>query len=598
MAEFRLNRNQYLAVSSNHPRIACIAGPGTGKTRVLVQRVKRLLAEGHSPHEILVLTFTNKAAHEVRERLDSPKITAGTFHSVCYTWINRYLERFGEFRPYVPTIYDDADTTDIVKEVVEKFVFSYSQTKARAILTAKYQDLIPNDEFTQSERLFISAFEEAVINQGHALTYDQILYYVYQKLSTDSFFQREMQQYKYVFVDEYQDTNKIQSELIKQLNPANLFVVGDLDQAIYAWRGAKLQELMNFANEPGTEKIFLNVSYRCRPAILQAAHNLIINNEIGFKEEILPSKEGVENAVQHTTFYNHQDELNSLLVDVASIQDGKTLAVLTRTNREASDVSELFKSKKIDHLLLTSENNLWGDFLVKNLMSYLKLVMNPKNGYSLFRAFREPARDWYNARIKSELHLEALEKIQNIVDVAAVRFPYDIVFKYLETVNEDTPIVDAIQELYNLVKPSNYLPNKQDIFAQLQTRIEEWANKAEDNRLKSFVRWMVFRDMQDALMTENAKVLVMTMHGAKGLEFDSVVIQNCVEGYLPIKNGDIEEERRLMYVAVTRAKDWLMLTDSEMIELPSYPGQVGVRVLNCIPSRFLHEMQIYEKQKA
>jgi len=611
MADLKLTRKQYNAVNSNAGRIACIAGPGTGKTRTLITRIKRLLAEGVSASEILVLTFTNKAAQEVRERLESPDIMAGTFHSIFYQLIGKYLEMFKEFHPYIPTIYDMADEEDVIKETIESTLTPFKIGEAKAILIRKYQDLADNREFTAQEGIFLSEFEDKVIREGHALTFDMILWIFWKRLGEAEFLRNELRnRFRYVFVDEYQDTNKIQAELIRLLDPANLFVVGDLDQCLYSWRGAKLEELIRFTQQEGTETIFLDTSFRSRPEILLAAHKLICHNQVGFKKEIYSVKEPKDNSFGIKSFQDSDTETRGILAEVPIFDPGQagtagngvleTIAILTRTNREAAEYSEALTKAGIDHLLLTTEQEIWNDFLIKNILAYLKLAVNPQNSHSLGRSLRVPVREWYNPRLKTEYHLEALKRHVPVIDIYREKHPEDLIFNFLKAVSPETPVFEALNLLCTKIgltrkeHPTykSILPNKIALIEQMIERVFRWSENVDDSRLKAFVHWLTFRDMQDKLLFENKRVLVMTLHGAKGLEFDRVIIPSVVENNLPSKRGDLEEERRLLYVGITRAKELTLLTYAIQKSFASAWGTHStMKIVNQLPSRFIEELK-------
>lgn len=584
--QIKLNKSQYEAVFSTTSRLAIIAGPGTGKTRTLVTRIKRLLGEGLPASSVMALTFTNKAAREIKERLDSPDIFSGTFHSLFYLLIIQYLDLFPEF-PFPPSIYDRADSQDIIKEVIERLISPLKMGQVEKILIRKYQDL--EESFTQHEAAAIREYERLVIYEGKALSFDMILFFFLKGLRENKTFRNDLRnRFQYIFVDEYQDTNRIQSEILRLIDPENICIVGDLDQSIYAWRGAKLEELIRFTKQEGTQTVFLNTSYRCTPEILKAAHNLITNNEVGFKQEIFSIHPPNEHSFSIRQFGDSTTQNSA----IASQAKGQTdLAILTRTNREAADLHDILKKHGVENLLLTSEQELWADDLIKNILSYLKLIINPLSVYHLQRTFRLPRREWWNPRLKSEIRLQSLQNTSPPINTYKERYPKDLLWDILQKFTPDHQALEVISHLVSIIREqSELLPNKDLLVNKMISRVSAWANKTDDSRLSAFVRFVTFLESQDQVLFQDCPVKVMTIHGAKGLEFQKVIIPNVIQGNIPSGKGDLEEERRLLYVAITRAKKSCNVLYSLSRALPSFKNNGFLKTISSIPSQFINEI--------
>lgn len=584
------NKAQEIAINSPAKRILCTAGPGTGKTRVMTQRIIRLLREGISPYNIMALTFTNKAANELEKRIKeevsekvSRKLTIGTFHGVFFRILNQWAESMGYSR--LISIYDTDDTSDVMKSIKEELFFNISDNEMAAIKTRKYQDL--SDPQNQTERMIISQYETKLFNNC-AMDFDQILYLFYMQLLNNPGFKRDIQnQYSHVFVDEYQDTNRIQSQIIQEIDPEHLFVVGDISQAIYSWRGARIEEIIEFPKSKNTDVNHLNISYRCPPEILISAHNLISHNSTGLNGELYSMKSPDPESINTITLQSKEIMLQWLNKHTSPDID---TGILCRTNGLAAEISESLTTAGIDHILLTNEKDLWQNQIVKGLLAYFKVFENPLDRHNLLKVLRLPAREGLTQRIMNEMHLNSLRDGKTLYTVFKETFPEDVFFQFLKYYesNKAESVHDLFFALIDhliLIEQLQDTPNKLKVLGDFLKRVKEWEENRDIGLLKdipSFLQWVSFRDIQEQLILSSKKVKVMTAHAAKGLEFDRVIIAGMNEGVFPNSRGDIEEERRLCYVAVTRTKEKAIVL-SYLNGKPSKEMQV---------SRFIGEMAI------
>jgi len=584
------NKAQEIAIQSPAKRILCTAGPGTGKTRVMTQRIIRLLKEGVSPYNIMALTFTNKAANELEKRIKeevsekvSRKLTVGTFHGVFFRILNQWAESMGYSR--LISIYDPDDTNDVMKSIKEELFFNISDNEMAAIKTRKYQDL--SDPQNQTERMIISQYETKLFNNC-AMDFDQILYLFYMQLLNNPGFKRDIQnQYSHVFVDEYQDTNRIQSQIIQEIDPEHLFVVGDISQAIYSWRGARIEEIIEFPKSKNTDVNHLNISYRCPPEILISAHNLISHNSTGLNGELYSMKSPDPESINTITLQSKEIMLQWLNKHTSPDID---TGILCRTNGLAAEISESLTTAGIDHILLTNEKDLWQNQIVKGLLAYFKVFENPLDRHNLLKVLRLPAREGLTQRIMNEMHLNSLRDGKTLYTVFKETFPEDVFFQFLKYYESNK--AESVHDLFfalidhlSLIEQLQDTPNKLKVLGDFLKKAKEWEENLDIGLLKdipSFLQWVSFRDIQDQLILSGKKIKVMTAHAAKGLEFDRVIIAGMNEGIFPNSRGDIEEERRLCYVAVTRTKEKAIVL-SYLNGKPSKETQV---------SRFIGEMAI------
>lgn len=580
-----LNEQQTKAVATDGKRVLVVAGPGSGKTRVIIERVARLVRGGYSGHDIILVTFTRKAAEEMKTRIterigehETRKIWCGTFHSICLRMLREWGGRL-DYRPDTLSIYDDADQRDLLDDVIQQLRVKVKRSALDQIVldygTVGAGSLETHEAQHPTECKVFRHYRMR-LRENNALDYGLILTEAQRLLSLfPDVLEHYRAKFKHILVDEYQDTDRLQAEIIGMLAPENLFVVGDSDQAIYSFRGATLQVLLDFQTEHfDAEVIELPACYRCALRIVDAANNLIRHNSMRIAKEIVATRDhrGVVDTVVWATA---ADEARSL----AAGKPCGDIAYLSRTKAALCPIADALDEAGVKYLFVGREASLFTMPVVKQFISFLALVVNPKDNLAFMRIRRLVGIDddaYSRIRLRSvsdEMsHLEAAEAVSGAPLFAAdVRKTNgDDLLLWSETVAQS---------------PSFNAPE----IAKFREII---AKGHEDGRwctISELLAWIQQRDLQDDLMPDDTPgVKLMTCHAAKGLEFDTVCIVGCYEGHMPHSRAksddDVEEERRLMYVAVTRAKDMVIVTAPAQVT--GFNGQP--RIVS--PSRFITEM--------
>jgi DNA helicase-2/ATP-dependent DNA helicase PcrA len=541
----KLNKVQKEAVEKIDGPVLILAGAGSGKTRVLTYRVAHLIEQGVSPENILLVTFTNKAANEMKERLlkilDSVRMTtAGTFHSLCVKILKSENYKF--------IIYDDNDSLDLIKEIMKKMDLSTKNFNPSAVAgtigQAKNQ-LIGALEYPQYARGY---FQETVsriylsyqkaLKENEALDFDDLI------METVKLFKKSpeilgkyQEKFKYILVDEYQDTNHAQFELTRLLarRYQNICVVGDFSQSIYSWRGADYHNLLHFKSEfPSVVTFNLDQNYRSSQKILDAAYGIISKNKSHPILKLWTDNSGGEKINLYEA-RNEQDEAQYILKQIGA--SGKRLdsfAVLYRTNAQSRVLEEAFLHNGIPYVLVGG-TRFYERKEIKDLIAYLRVLHNPKDGVS-YRRIEKIGKNRLQNFESRILNLESratLELLDKIVEATNYLDLFD------DKDEEDLQRLENIKELRSVAEEFPVLTD----FLENVVLVEKESRRREDT---------------------NA-VTLMTLHAAKGLEFNTVFMVGMEEGIFPHSRStmdllEIEEERRLCYVGITRAREKLHLS--------------------------------------
>lgn len=554
---------QSKAITSNHNRIIVWAGPGTGKTTVLTARIAHLILNEKIPeNNILALTFTNKASEEMRDRLKNIKdikwkwLQAYTFHSFFYHFILCNLQWFGFSNP--PTIYDEYDVNDVLELIITESLYSAKREDLQRILKKKYTKI--NSELTEDDKIFIALFEDRMLKKYNALSFDMILAICYEKIKNDERLLLSFNNvFSHVLIDEFQDTDEIQAGLIELINPQNLFLVGDANQYIYNWRGSRYDFLIKYVSDPSFEVHVLDETFRLPRKIEKTSYNLITRNGNKGVYQRLKTKNEEGKIV---TFYGDIPGLMERII--REIKDKEDIAILCRTNKLAESVYDHLRYKNIPALLLTSEKELWEEPIIRSILSYFKVAFNPTDHINLFNVLKIPHRNYINESVLVDLKLESLNKNIPIIKLFQEKYKEDVLTKFIDTIKKEK--VTNTQELlirliydYKVIAEYLHLKNKIKLINRLHEKIVMWEEKNPGSNYKDFLNWIAFKDIQENLIYQKSAVKVMTIHGSKGLEFEEVIIFGANEGIIPERRSEIEEERRLFYVAMTRAKKSLYL---------------------------------------
>lgn len=604
-----LNKQQKEAVFTTEGPLLVLAGAGSGKTRVLTHRIAYLIDEmGVSPFSILAITFTNKAAGEMKERVSkivgdgADAIWVMTFHSACVRILRRYADRIGYDRSF--TIYDSDDSKSVMKNVCKKLNIDTKQLKERDILSkisSAKDDLMGVPEYMNyamgdfRKKVIADAYSEYqdVLLKNNAMDFDDIIFNTVRLLKEDAEALDYLQKrFKYIMVDEYQDTNTAQFNLIRLLagGTGNICVVGDDDQSIYRFRGANIRNILDFEKYyPEAKTIRLEQNYRSVGNVLNAANSVISNNE-GRKEKTLWSDKPDGNLIHLKMFDTAYEEADFIAYDVASkVRHGDNaysdIAVLYRTNAQSRLLEEKFVQAGIPYNVVGGVN-FYSRKEIKDILAYLKTIDNGKDDLQVRRIINVPKRG---------IGATSISKVQTYADVNGISFlDASSRAKEIPGLGKTGEKIEAfanmiavcrarlssmsLSELVRYVlETTSYIQEfDAETEEEAQARIdniEELINKTvsfetehEDESLSTFLEEVSLVADIDEIDETTSRALLMTLHAAKGLEFKHVYIAGLEDGLFPgykavssDSNAEMEEERRLMYVGITRAKEDLTL---------------------------------------
>ena len=611
-----LNKEQKMAVEHIDGPCLVLAGAGSGKTKVLTMRIANLINHGIYSKNILAITFTNKAAKEMRERInnvvDENYAFVGTFHSFGLRIIRENYELLGLSKNF--TIIDSDDGTSIIRKILKDLDYDY-KTYSPGFIKNKIS-FIKNEMLSDSEaEKFLTSPPEQValkvyyeyqkvLRRNNAVDFDDLL-----RLPVELFIQNEevlddyQEKYKYILIDEYQDTNEVQYKMIKKLAEKyrNLFVVGDINQSIYGFRWSNYKNILNFEKDyPEAVSITLNQNYRNTNTILNAANSVIKNNTES-KEVNLFSELGEGVKVKYMRSYDEKHEVTLIMEEIKKLLESgyeyKDIAILYRTNAQSRTLEEGMLKLNYPYKVVGSYY-FYKRKEVKDLLSYLRLISNHNDDVSLERVINVPKR---GIGTKSIEDLETLAKEKNTSIFEVLNKPKEIEFKNLilelteKSKNVDlTELIDIVLEKSGLkaeIEKDKTLESELRIenLMEFKSITENYQKETGTVNLEDFLEDIsLVADVSDH-NDDNNVITLMTMHSAKGLEFRAVFLAGMEENIMPHaislqeKDG-IEEERRLCYVAITRAKERLYITNAKRRML------FGNTNMNP-PSRFIGEIE-------
>ena len=610
-----LNDRQKEAVLHTDGPLLILAGAGSGKTRVLTHRIAYLIAEkGVNPWNILAITFTNKAAHEMRERVDKiagsegGSVWVSTFHSTCVRILRRHIDRLGYDNNF--TIYDADDQKTLIKEICRKMNIDTKKVKERALLAqishAKDELLTPDEmemnagaDFNQKRAAQVYREYQAALRRNNALDFDDLICKTVELFQNcGDVLQSYQERFRYIMVDEYQDTNTVQFQLVSLLagKYKNLCVVGDDDQSIYKFRGANIRNILDFEHEfPDAKVIKLEQNYRSTGNILNAANSVIANNR-GRKEKSLWTENGEGELIRLRQFDTAFDEADFIGEDIKSaVRQGGSYndsAVLYRTNAQSRLLEEKFIAMNIPYKIVGGVN-FYARREIKDLLAYLKTIDNGRDDVAVRRIINVPKRGiglttinriQESATERGIGFYEALlapELIAGVGRSATKLDSFAALIEYFKTLAEEMNITDLVQELIEKTGYIESLENEDkeeaktrkenidELISKAATYEESCQDKDEKATLSGFLEEVALVADIDSLDEDQEYVVLMTLHSAKGLEFPRVYLAGMEDGlfpgYMSINAGDreeLEEERRLCYVGITRAEQELTLTSA------------------------------------
>ena len=605
-----LNPMQQEAVCHTEGPLLILAGAGSGKTRVLTHRIAWLIDEkGVNPWNILAITFTNKAAGEMRERVDdivgfgSEQIWVSTFHSACVRILRRFADHLGYERNFV--IYDTDDQKSVIKEICKRLNIDTKIYKERALLSAissaknemidaKAYALNVSGDFGKQRIADVYGEYEKVLYKNNAMDFDDLLVKTVEVLrNNEDVLNYYQKRFKYIMVDEYQDTNTVQFRLVSLLagKYRNLCVVGDDDQSIYKFRGANIYNILNFEKEFSDAKVIkLEQNYRSTQTILDAANSVIRHNK-GRKEKTLWTANEVGDKIVFHQYQNEYDEAYQVVEEIGRVvSQGKAhyndYAILYRTNAQSRVLEEKFVARSIPYKIVGGIN-FYQRREIKDILAYLKTIDNGRDDLAVRRIINVPKRgigmttlnrvtEYGEARNMS--FFDALECCDDIPRIGKTGEKIKGFVNMIEVFRAQSEYITLAELLTNVLEETGYIKELEaedtevaqgriENIDELMNKIVAYEEEEEEPTLSGFLENVALVSDIDSLDEAEDYVMLMTLHSAKGLEFPYVYMCGMEDGlfpsYMTIVNDDpeeIEEERRLCYVGITRAKKRLTMT--------------------------------------
>ncbi len=612
-----LNPQQAEAVKYLEGPLLVMAGAGSGKTKVLTCRIANLLAHGVQPYNILAITFTNKAANEMKSRAEkmigepARKVWLSTFHALCAKILRMEIEITGTYKKNY-LIYDTSDSQKILSDCISKLnldaerfkhaAATISGLKEKLIDAAKYREIIFNKfDSSDFEKNLVNIYElyEKKMIEINALDFDDLIFLMVKIFREHAeILEKYQERFKYILIDEYQDTNMAQYILTKYLagKYKNICVVGDADQSIYGWRGADMQNILNFEQDyPNAKVILLEQNYRSTKLILQAANGVIANN-VNRKEKNLWTENEIGEKINFIHCLSDRAEAAFIAREIRRLityenVNYKDIAILYRTNAQSRAFEEKFMQTNIPYIIVGGIK-FYERKEIKDVLAYLRLIENPRDDISFLRVVNVPRRGigpTYLERLKNfaaERNIsifdvvnsnQMLEQVPQLSAKCKQKLrEFALMLVYFSSAKDGLPVAALVNAV---LKESGYLASltegddgdKQENIARAENLssfvngTKEFDEANEGATLEDFLNQVALVADIDSLTEDNSRVSLMTIHSAKGLEFPIVFVAGLEEGLLPhansmISSTQLEEERRACYVAMTRAERKLYLT--------------------------------------
>ena len=626
-----LNREQQQAVQHTEGPLLILAGAGSGKTKVLTVRIAYLLAQGVNPYEILAITFTNKAAKEMKSRVEglvgdvANRIWLSTFHSFCAKFLRFELDNFLGYNSNF-TIYDTSDSQVVIKAALKALnlddkyypvgamISAISDAKNKLMFASDYRKQAR--DFYQQKVADVYEYYERELRKNNALDFDDLLLVAVKLLQSNAaVLDKYSKRFKYVMIDEYQDTNHAQSLLAYLLSShwKNIAVVGDADQSIYAWRGADIQNILDFEKDyPNCTSIKLEQNYRSTKIILDAANAVIDNNEGRPEKNLWTDK--VEGAkIQHFTAQSEHEEaafIGDTIVkkhDIHGIPYGD-MAILYRTNAQSRVLEEALIKRALPYTMVGG-TKFYDRKEIKDVLAYLRVLYNPFDDLSLLRIINVPKRSIGATTVSklqdyarengtslfmtlTQLHLvdtikgktkEKLEEFGILIFTLVAEMDDKSVLDILEAILDRTGYLAQLEESTD---PQDQA--RAENIGELLSVAKDFQDTNPTGTVEDFLEQVALVNDVDSFEQEESKVTLMTLHAAKGLEFPIVFLGGLEEGLFPhsrtlMNPEEIEEERRLAYVGITRAEKELYISNATT-------RTVFGRTSSYLPSRFIDEI--------
>jgi DNA helicase II / ATP-dependent DNA helicase PcrA len=625
-----LNIAQRKAVEAMGGPILIFAGAGSGKTRVLTYKIAYLIEEvGLPPEKILAVTFTNKAANEMKERVsrilsvDTKKMNVGTFHSICARMLRFEIPRLGYTRDF--GIYDQADSRSLVKEIIQRLNLdtkTFTPNAYQNLISGKKNQMLSPENVTEyaegyvDEKLAqIYTEYQLALKRNNALDFDDLLLLPIQLFKENpdrlAYYQN---QYQYVLVDEYQDTNRPQFELVHSISEKHrdICVVGDDDQSIYGWRGADIKNILEFSEVFGESTIIkLEQNYRSTKTILKAAHAVVSLNENRSEKELWTDND-LGDKIQIQDCHDERDEAKRIVSSIDDIKNDSFKfsehVILYRTNAQSRSIEDELRREAIPYQIIGGVK-FYDRKEVKDVLAYLRLIVNPCDSVSFDRVVNFPPRgigktslDKFKefAKLIDLDLIKALERVEEVKigpkQKASLAQFRDMIKSFTAKIESESAKEISI-DLVNEIQLSEHYANQNSIEAkerwsnvdELLNSISEFTENSENNNLRIFLEEVSLLTDIDRHNKSDDSVTLMTIHSAKGLEYPIVHISGLEEGLFPLgslsnPDMDLEEERRLFYVAITRAEQKAFLYNAAMRR------RFGGEPIPSIASQFIGEL--------
>lgn len=592
----RLNDEQRRAALSTNPVLLALAGAGSGKTSVLTARIANLqLNHRIGTSNMLCLTFTRLAAGEMKTRVAAligeelaRNLTVGTFHSFCVSFLRQHAGRINREPDF--SVYDEEDRLSLLYQVIKDL---------------RYHGVRPEKVYPWGRLEMMDDASRAVVNeyrfrlsQNNAIDLEGLLVLTFNLLKDSNVAVALRDQYTYVFVDEYQDTDPIQDSIITLIKPRNLFVVGDPAQAIYGWRGADIENILTFEHKHrGLEVIRLEQNYRSTNPILNVANRTLDEAEFKSPLKLWTDKQGVQVTVtQSGDEYDEAVQVARQIRALRDVSELKDIAVLCRTNRQVDTVHATLHQAGIDTFVVSNKNDPLNAFDSRRMLHYMTFACNPLDERALYGIINWP--------FKRMSDMEMVRSEQDEIMNLTLPLLQDLV-ELRDSLQQESSIWSSAYEMFTFLTISLGIPemyksqgllNRENTLKEAARFIERWVTRrmerCEGVKPSDFLQWVRTRDIQARLESEEGDgVRILTVHAAKGLEWDHVFIVGCNENVFPSRRGDMEEERRLFYVAVTRARETLYLSYTQ--EKHGYNDKRE----SVLPSRFLEAVTAWSKEE-
>ena len=607
-----LNEQQLAAVTAPLGAVMVVAGPGSGKTRVLTQRIAYLLQEQNvAPWRIMAVTFTNKAAREMRERLqhelgeDLRGLSVGTFHATCARLLRREGDALAPQYTRDFVIFDTDDQKSAVKQALEDLNLDpkkFTEGRMSAGISAAKNVLITPADYQATDHVGevikrVYARYQEILQANNAMDFDDLLLNTVLLLQRNPLIaEKYRQQYQHVLIDEFQDTNLTQYNLIRRLvgEGGNLFIVGDTDQSIYKWRGADIRNLQRFQQDyPEATTVLLEENYRSTQTILDAATAVIRRNR-NRVDKSLRAMRGHGELLKMEEAYNEGDEAYRVLNELRSLMvngyNAGDVAIMYRTNAQSRALEEAFIRAQMPYKLVGGLR-FYSRKEVKDVLAYLRVIQNPADEFSLFRIINVPkrgigAKTWEGLRAWAQA--QGWQPTQGLLQMAEqpgmavpfsgralaqlMQFAHQLRHWFALSQRTSTTVADLLDTILKDIDYKNHLGEDTDEGAERWENVMEFRNVAavaDDMPLSDFLEEVALVADVDSLEEGSSAVTMLTLHASKGLEFPVVFLVGLEEGILPHSRSlqsddpeDLAEERRLFYVGLTRAKDRLFLYHS------------------------------------